>query len=103
MGKKYNKLVRDKIPRIIKEAGKQALVRKAEQEEYQDLLRRKLLEEVDEFMESSNPEELADIIEVVAALGETSGLSFDELMEIADEKREERGAFRERIVLLEVK
>ena len=65
MKKYYNKLVRDKIPEIIEIAGKRAEIRIADDSEYANLLKQKLLEEVDEYMQSNNPDELADIIEVV--------------------------------------
>lgn len=100
--KVYNKLVRDRIPEIIKEAGENAAIRIADEAEYKHLLRQKLLEEVNEFLESGSSEELADILEVVAALGVTCGLSFSDLVEMAEEKRKVRGGFEERIVLLSV-
>jgi predicted house-cleaning noncanonical NTP pyrophosphatase (MazG superfamily) len=100
--KVYNKLVRDRIPEIIQASGKNACIRKADETEYKDLLRQKLLEEVNEYMESGSSEELADILEVVAALGSTHGLSFADLVEMAEKKRKERGGFEERIVLLSV-
>ncbi len=102
MKKVYNKLVRDRIPEIIKESGKNACIRKADEAEYKHLLRQKLLEEVNEFMESGSSEELADILEVVAALGRTHGFSFADLVEMAEEKRKDRGGFEERIVLISV-
>lgn len=100
--KVYNKLVRDRIPEIIKESGKKAAIRIADEAEYKHLLRQKLLEEVNEFLESGSSEELADILEVVAALGRTCGLSFADLQEMAEEKRKDSGGFEERIVLLSV-
>ncbi|MDD2211722.1 MAG: nucleoside triphosphate pyrophosphohydrolase [Clostridia bacterium] len=102
MKKVYNKLVRDRIPKIIKEAGKNAAIRIADKAEYKHLLRQKLLEEVNEFLESGSSEELADILEVVAALGVTCGLSFADLVEMAEEKKKDRGGFDKRIVLLSV-
>lgn len=70
--------------------------------EYKQLLRQKLLEEVNEYMESGNSEELADILEVLTALAGTCGLSINDLMELAEKKRQDRGGFEERIVLLSV-
>lgn len=45
-------------------------------------------------------EELADILEVVYALGEDLGYSPAELEKIRREKAEKRGAFREKIFLI---
>lgn len=102
MIKVYNKLVRDKIPKIIEASGKKAEIRIAGDTEYKDLLGKKLLEEVNEFLESNDPEELADIIEVVMALGKTYGMSFEELIRLAEEKKAIRGGFDKKIVLLNV-
>jgi predicted house-cleaning noncanonical NTP pyrophosphatase (MazG superfamily) len=51
MKKAYDKLVRDRIPQIIQASGKNACIRKADEAEYKHLLRQKLLEEINEFME----------------------------------------------------
>src|SRR6266511_1405791 len=62
------KLVRDKIPEIMRAAGQRAVVHTADPVEFQVLLRQKLTEEVDEVLMSQDPEELADILEVLYAL-----------------------------------
>jgi predicted house-cleaning noncanonical NTP pyrophosphatase (MazG superfamily) len=98
----HNKLVRDRIPEIIEQAGKRPTVRIANEDEYRTLLQQKLIEEVNEFLESNNPEELADILEVVSALGITCGLSMNQIDKIAKGKRDSRGGFEQRIVLLSV-
>jgi len=65
----YNKLVRDKLPEIIRQHGKTPVLRKvANQDELAQLLVAKLEEEVAEYRESGNPEGLADILEVIRAL-----------------------------------
>ena len=98
----YDKLVRDKIPEIIKAAGKIAVIRKASETEYQDYLKKKLQEEVEEFLESGEVGELADILEVLLALSEAKGIGFDELVELTAAKRKKRGGFQERIILVSV-
>ncbi|NLK01267.1 MAG: nucleoside triphosphate pyrophosphohydrolase [Clostridia bacterium] len=102
MRKDYNKLVRDRIPEIIQASGKKAIVRTADDEEYNSFLRQKLQEEVDEFIESGDPEELADILEVITALAETYDQSFDILQDAADNKRKARGGFKDRVILISV-
>jgi predicted house-cleaning noncanonical NTP pyrophosphatase (MazG superfamily) len=62
------KLVRDKIPQIIKKQGKNIVFRIAEKQEYKELLLAKLQEEVNEFVSDQNEEEIADILEVIDAL-----------------------------------
>src|SRR5713226_85246 len=60
------KLVRDKIPDIIRSKGAEPIIRVADGSEYQFLLRSKLVEEVEEFLASDDdPEELADILQML--------------------------------------
>jgi len=63
--KMKGRLVRDKIPEIIKESGKIPITRIADEEEYKTALKEKLLEEVKEFNGSGDLEELADVLEVI--------------------------------------
>ena len=93
------KLVRDKIPEIIESEGRKADVSFAVGEEYARLLREKLQEEVCEFLESGNPEELADILEVLFALGEECGVTREMLEELREKKFSERGGFSRKIIL----
>lgn len=92
------KLVRDKIPQIIRATGQEPLLRIAGRQEYQDLLRRKLTEEVEEFMASGEAEELADVLEVVLALAGELGVDAGRLEALRAAKAMERGSFNERIV-----
>ena len=96
---KYNKLVRDKIPKIIKEKGKIPITHKATEEEYWQKLKEKLKEEVEEFSKDSNEEELADILEVINAICEFKNISKDNLENTRKNKAEQRGSFKERIIL----
>lgn len=83
----------------MKREGKSPVVRSASPQEYENFLREKLLEEVNEFLESGAQEELADIMEVVFALGEMKGVDERALRNIREEKRRERGGFSKRILL----
>jgi len=96
---KYNKLVRDKIPEIINKKGETSIIHRASDDEYAKKLREKLNEEVLEFLESNKPEELADIIEVVHALGESLNFDKDKLESLRLKKAEERGSFKDKIIL----
>ena len=90
MAKTYHKLVRDKIPEIIESDGKKCVTRALSQEEYLKELRRKLDEEVQEYHESGDHEELADILEVVYALATATGCTEDALNIIRQEKAQKR-------------
>lgn len=93
------KLVRDKIPEIIRSKGLEPVTWKASAEEYGARLRDKLQEEVAEFLASDNdPEELADILEVLYALAEQAGTDRQQLEKLRAVKADERGGFTGRIV-----
>jgi predicted house-cleaning noncanonical NTP pyrophosphatase (MazG superfamily) len=98
----YNKLVRDKIPQVIEADGKKCEIRVASKEEHYELLVKKLQEEVNEFIEDKNLEELADVMEVVFGLAKNLGYSEEELIRKREEKKEERGGFEDGVVLEKV-
>ena len=100
---KYNKLVRDKIPEIIKSKGAVPITHIASDEEYQQKLKAKLQEEVDEFLEDNNKEELADILEVIYALCDLYNFDKDKLEQLRIDKAEKRGGFKDKIILDETK
>ena len=93
------KLVRDRIPEIIRAKGEVAITRIAAADEYPHSLKQKLQEEIDEYTASQEPEELADILEVVYALAEQAGISRTELELMRSIKASQRGAFTAHILL----
>ncbi|QNE18579.1 nucleoside triphosphate pyrophosphohydrolase [Kribbella qitaiheensis] len=95
------KLVRDRIPEIIRANGEEPVVYRADAEEYRRRLREKLGEEVGEFLAAGGEqavEELADVLEVVFALAADLGVDREQLERVRAEKARERGAFDQRIV-----
>ena len=78
----YDKLVRDEIPQIIEGQGKKAVTRILNDNEYREYLEKKLDEEVAEFHESKEVEELADILEVLIALAQSKGFGFFDLVDM---------------------
>lgn len=96
----YNKLVRDRIPEIIRAQGEIPSIRILSQQEYRVQLERKLDEEISEFHNDRNLEELADILEVIYALTENLGFSKEDLMAAYQKKHDERGGFSDRIFLI---
>ena len=97
-----NKLVRDRIPEIIEESGKKAVIYIADDKEYLEKLYDKLIEEIEEFKKNPSPEELADILEVCDAIREYFKIDANEVEYIKKKKFEERGGFYKRIILKEV-
>ena len=96
----YGKLVRDKIPKIIKNnEGKESIIRFLNDNEYLEELNKKIKEEVIEYIESGEIEELADIEEVLRAILDFKGISYEEFEKIRISKAKKRGAFKDRIYL----
>lgn len=99
----YNKLVRDKIPEIIKQANKQPITYVASVEEGKEMLFDKLVEELEEFKATPTAEELADLLEVIEGIGAVFNLDMNEVESVKEAKLAERGGFKERIVLEKVR
>ncbi len=95
--KGYNKLVRDKIPEILERKGVSYEKRIASPKEYKEELVKKLVEEVSEFVEANDPEELADVLEVIEALRKLP--EYSNIEDLRLQKRKERGGFDDKIIL----
>lgn len=100
---KYNKLIRDLIPKVIEADGKEAVMRILSDDEFINALNKKLQEEVDEYQDEESIEELADVLEVVYAIAQSKGVSEAELNKIRQEKRTRRGGFDKKLFLIETK
>lgn len=99
---KYHKLVRDRIPEIIENQGKTCITEVLSQDAYIQMVDEKLNEELTEYQESKSLEELADLLEVMEAAVVARGYTWEELLQVRDEKRQKRGGFQNRILLKEV-
>ena len=99
--KQDNKAIRDKIPEIIAESGKKFNLKQLDDESFLAELEKKLIEEVNEYTESKDVEELADLLEVIYRISELRGVSSDELDEIRKEKAEKRGKFDSKLFLID--
>ena len=101
----YNKLVRDKIPNIIKEKKETPVVKILDDDEYKEALEKKLYEEYQEVIEASGEdrvEELADMLEIIKVLAKLENKTLDDVIEIANKKVDKKGAFEEKIFLEKV-
>lgn len=99
---KYDKLVRDRIPEIIREGGNSCTVRVLSGGEYLQRVDAKLDEELAEYHKDQNVEELADLLEVIYAAARARGCSPQELERLRVEKAQRRGGFEKGLLLLEV-
>lgn len=105
MERVYNKLVRDRIPEIIEGKNETPVTRILNDDEYKLELEKKLYEEYKEVIESSGEDrlfELADMIEVIKSLALLSGKTLEDIIELANGKRNKRGGFEKKIFLEKV-
>lgn len=98
----YNKIVRDNIPTIIENSGNKYETEIVSDEEALLYLYTKLTEEVNEFLESKNIHEMADIIEVLYAICDKRKMTRAILETIRQQKEKENGGFENNIILKKV-
>ena len=100
--KTYNKLVRDLIPDIIEKSGKACRTRILSGDEYLKMLDAKLDEELREYHQDQNLEELADLLELIRAITVARGYTVEELEKTRAAKAKSRGGFDKKIFLIDV-
>jgi|SRR5579863_2899372 len=96
------KLVRDGIPDLIRRSGEHPVVEVLSLARYREALRDKLFEEVEELRSADLEhlaEEIGDVVEVLRAIARVEGIDWAKVESVRAEKREERGAFDQRIWL----
>ncbi len=98
--KKYRKAVRDKIPEIIEKSGHSCNVKTLSDDQFLLEIEKKLSEEVSEYQKDKNPEELADILEVIYRIAKLKGISKEDLEKIRIKKVKERGGFEKNLFLI---
>ena len=98
----YNKLIRDKIPEVMDQAGKTYEIIELKDAEYREALLRKLIEETDEVVQSDGHiSEIADALEVLHAICALDGHSWKDVEDARKDKADKRGAFVKRLFLIE--
>ena len=100
----YNKLIRDKIPEIIKVDKRNPKIRIMDDEEYRQELFNKVIEEAKELIRTNGKtkemiKEIGDIYEVIDTIIKTYDLNKDEIKEVQDKRRFERGGFEKKLFL----
>ncbi len=98
---RYFKLVRDRIPEIIRKNGGTPTFNFADDVFFERALKEKLREEVEEFCREENTEEMADILEVIDACIAYFGLSKAVIARCKKKKARANGRFKKRIILEE--
>lgn len=103
----YNKLIRNKIPKIIKSNGKTPTTRILPEDEYIKEICNKTQEELTEYLEATTKEhkleEPSNLLKLINLLAEHEGTTLEEeINNIRKKKAEERGGFSDRVFLIEV-
>jgi len=91
--KLYFKLVRDRIPEIIQETGKNFSMCRLPPSHLRDYCLKKLQEEVQEFVENPCVEEAADILEIFQFICRREGFTDSRIKAEQIAKRVEKGGF----------
>ena len=102
----YNKLVRDKIPEIIKSNGEIPVTHTLSDIEYKIELEKKLYEEYQEVLNATGKdriEELADMLEIIKNLAKLENTTLEEIITVAKEKSLKRGSFENKVFLERVR
>jgi predicted house-cleaning noncanonical NTP pyrophosphatase (MazG superfamily) len=94
------KLVRDRIPAIIKNDGKTPIIHVVKNKDRHHVwLQDKMIEEMNEFYDDPSYEEAADVYEVFRSLIKLYEMDIEKIIEEAERKRHERGGFDDGILL----
>jgi predicted house-cleaning noncanonical NTP pyrophosphatase (MazG superfamily) len=87
---------------LIEESGRKQTSRVLNEGEYFNALIDKIIEEIEEFRASGEEEEIADVYEALDCLVKLKGYEPMHIDYIRLIKREARGSFKERILLIDV-
>lgn len=93
------KLVRDSVPEIILKSGRTPIFYIAATSQYKKLLRNKLIEEVEEFLQNESVEEIVDILEVLEAICKNKSYKLKDILKLKIQKKNINGGFDKKIVL----
>jgi len=96
------KLVRDRIPELIRASGRMPVTTQLEGGKLQAALLEKLTEEHAELLDAKNLDEIVDMIEVLISLGKAIGHTEADTLLRLRTKREQRGGFDQGVLLVNV-
>ena len=99
----HRKLIRDKIPEIIKASNGEFETRVMDDIEFEKELKKKLIEESEEVaMAAKNeiPNELADVLEIIKSISSHYKINFSDIEKLQIERKKKRGAFKKKLFLI---
>ena len=101
--KTYNKLIRDKIPEIIKKDNAVPKISELNDKEFKIALKEKLVEEAKELLEAKTDEEilneLSDVLQLIESIALNNNLSITQVEKQKEKKKQERGGFDKKLFL----
>ena len=104
---KYKKLIRDKIPEIIKKDNAVPKISILSQKRFIKELKRKIFEEAEELKTAKNKDEiineLADISEILLTIAKTEKINWKRIEQKRKMKLKERGGFKKKLFLNEIR
>jgi len=99
----YNKLIRDKIPEIIRKSNAVPKISELNDEQFKIALKDKLTEEAKELLEAKTEEEilneLSDVLQLIESIADNNNLSFAAVEKQKEKKKKERGGFDKKLFL----
>ena len=105
MTKRYNKLVRDRIPEnIVREGLENPILRTLNKKEFFEAAKKKVLEEAKELVaaesEKETIDEIVDILELIDTLIAEMGIPKFDICTLRRKKNEKKGAFKKQLFLI---
>jgi len=101
--KTYNKLIRDKIPEIIKKNGANPKIFVLDEEQFKNALKEKLVEESKELLEAKTDDkilnELSDVLQLVESIALNNDTTLAKVEKQKEKKKVERGGFDKKLFL----
>jgi len=101
--KTYNKLIRDRIPEIIKKDNAIPKISILDDERYKIALKEKLVEEAKELLEAKTDKEilneLSDVLQLIESLALNNNTTIEEVEKQRKKKKIERGGFEKKLFL----
>lgn len=98
----YNKLIRDNNVKLMEDKGCKVTYEILDDKRYGQELDKKLHEEVSEYLADYSVEEMADVMEVIYAMLDFRGITMEEVDKVRLNKRNLKGAFKNKIFLKDV-
>ena len=96
----YEELVRDKIPDIMIKKDSIPEFRILDDYEYLEELKKKILEELLDFLQDDYVDKLVDVYDLIFAILDAKGIDYNEFYNYRAYNEQEKGAYKKKIYLI---